>query len=1163
MNAQINTLKLYFNTLGWLKFFFPRQLKLAPEQPDSTPLTIVQDTFKSIGVFWPISLWFFSGLRSFVESPEMRACHVFYDANLLTDAVVMHQNLNELLWAFHELNQAGVLLNPASRINFKRKTASQESWNMADALVDLRAITLFTTPGAQTYVDCLMQHATPKIIINGLYFLKPILTTANFYSLIAHQSPTDIKNALEQLDQNGLLQSKWAQNYFNKLMAHTNPSNLAPALLQMNQAGLFSAPNDTRYNFNELMAHNDLDSIQKCLTQLNRTELLRDSFMCRNNYENVIHHDSPQALASVLLLLNQTHLLDQTNFNPIIWHTNLWELSEILQTLHAINLLNTLSEAQSYLDLLLKRKSGHLYILRKAISTLKTAGLLASQADAEANMLSDIIAHDRSDEIASLFVQLNNLGLLNDVRRHEILHHGSSGSLTRIFSLLTKSGHQSLLTETRVNRLIAHKLLYVLYDTLSLLLEAGLLDTIDAEVNIDAVITTNNLNNIANTLNNITQLGLLKTTNAQANVAALFFHTYPAYVHGDINHLFRAGLLNTQNAQVTVDTVFIRPSFASALVDLYHAGLLDTPLAQAYRNALTIHQNPHELGKAFKTLHASGLLDSSIAQACFDAVQAHQTPSFLVNALVNINQAGLLDCPQGPMNLNKAIAHPNPDYFSRALIELNKTDLLKTTEGQSNFDAFIAHNHAENAMTKILFTLVNNTALLRTQETKQANFIALITHPNARGLLSVLSSISTGLFSSGLLPTGRGQSNFNAIVTHNNPESAGKLLYIMSGLLYNAEKQANFNLIMRYAHAMRMDPVTSRYWSRIPPYQISQARWMGMVACYANNENNPIAARQAWIQYVVQEFPGLFVENELDNHIDEQLNNSQSTHTASVHKSVSESATRLVTRYGKALSGSNLDNLINTITTWVDSLPNENLVNKTAKRCIQRLTAPNYAFTDRVSQVSTYQLLGLIWLAIHDEEARIGTLEDAKTLFLEAFYEIQRGYNLVKTGEDRSICIGGTFNKLLEKLATIHPDVRIIFITKATAALKLAPVVREESYAYLLSLPSPTTPRALHYFSRLLSDAEDIWSQIKDKISTRMFEDFGSLYQTKENPAFTSFIDAGVYTSLPCLPALQEKIAASEGYRQYCSNTLMSFGLFSKLDKNKIESVVAPSYTPA
>jgi hypothetical protein len=292
------------------------------------------------------------------------------------------------------------------------------------------------------------------------------------------------------------------------------------------------------------------------------------------------------------------------------------------------------------------------------------------------------------------------------------------------------------------------------------------------------------------------------------------------------------------------------------------------------------------------------------------------------------------------------------------------------------------------------------------------------------------------------------------------------------------------------------------------------------------------------------------------------LNNSQSTHTASVHRTVSESATRLTNRYPEVMGSAVLNSLITTITNEINALPAGNPKNEAAKRCVARLAAPEYAYTDHSSGVNSRELLALSWLAIHDNNARIGTLEDATGQFIEGLYEIQRGYNLSAAGvdmqgADSSICSGGTFNKLMEKLNGVHPDVVIKMITPQLFALKLPIVVREEVHNYLASKASPATMSELTQFTDQIKKIEeegigDIWDAIKDKVSTRLFDEFGSLYANENDPKFTAFIDAGTDIELGPLPSYQKQVSESEGYREYCRATMNSYR--TMLNQNRQDS---------
>ena len=275
------------------------------------------------------------------------------------------------------------------------------------------------------------------------------------------------------------------------------------------------------------------------------------------------------------------------------------------------------------------------------------------------------------------------------------------------------------------------------------------------------------------------------------------------------------------------------------------------------------------------------------------------------------------------------------------------------------------------------------------------------------------------------------------------------------------------------------------------------------------------------------------------NAVAANVNGGQSTHNASVHKTVSESATRLATRYQAMIDGAGLESNIEMVQAHVISLSDDSEKNKAAKRCVIRITAPGYTFTDPSSHVTTRQLLALTFLAVHDAGNREGSLEDARVRFVEGLYEIQRGYNLSDTGvdqggSDRVICAAGTFNKLIEKLQAIHPDCQIIFITKATASAKLPIVVREEAMRYLEALAAPNTAEALLTFTELMSQVkkdgiEVIWNNIKDTISERMFDEFGCLYQSRTDHSYIDLMKAGLYTELGGLSAFEEQVQNPKG----------------------------------
>jgi len=226
-----------------------------------------------------------------------------------------------------------------------------------------------------------------------------------------------------------------------------------------------------------------------------------------------------------------------------------------------------------------------------------------------------------------------------------------------------------------------------------------------------------------------------------------------------------------------------------------------------------------------------------------------------------------------------------------------------------------------------------------------------------------------------------------------------------------------------------------------------------------------------------------------------------------------------------------------------------------AIRCLERMTSENYVFDDPGSEVSIQQLLAFSFLSIHDSSIRQGNFEDACNQFVQGLVEIQREYNLSEAGIDQGgtdspACCAGAFNKLIEKLESIDPACEIRYLTKKTATLKLLCVVREEAIKYLGRLANPTSVSELHAFTQLIgdikeSDLEVIWHQIKDEVTTRMFDEFGSLYKGKDDPLFIADIDAGQYGQLSDLNMFQKTIQNSRGYQLYCSNLLYSSGLFA------------------
>lgn len=182
---------------------------------------------------------------------------------------------------------------------------------------------------------------------------------------------------------------------------------------------------------------------------------------------------------------------------------------------------------------------------------------------------------------------------------------------------------------------------------------------------------------------------------------------------------------------------------------------------------------------------------------------------------------------------------------------------------------------------------------------------------------------------------------------------------------------------------------------------------------------------------------------------------SQSTHTASVHKSVSKSARKLFERYHDKIQGEHLgitiDSLLHYISTFetkVTSKYNGRLRDCNLYGINGLIRISTCEFKEPVSQISVRQLLALAYWAIHDESGAFFGEKDKTTMqLIEGFYEIERGKNIADLSLDNeytkssSICLEGTFNKIIEKLCGTHSDCCIIFVNNETITDKMRAVL--------------------------------------------------------------------------------------------------------------------------
>ena len=329
-----------------------------------------------------------------------------------------------------------------------------------------------------------------------------------------------------------------------------------------------------------------------------------------------------------------------------------------------------------------------------------------------------------------------------------------------------------------------------------------------------------------------------------------------------------------------------------------------------------------------------------------------------------------------------------------------------------------------------------------------------------------------------------------------------------------------------------------------------------------------------------------------------EVNYDQSIHNSAVERSITESSKKLLARYLPVLaltarSTASMSDLVRVDSTsraltffyergapdglkqvhgkehwneinslcyqemrqWLSALPDE-VFKQHYIKCFERLQHLQYIRKE--SKVSMTTLFALIWILIHDETLRIGSLEDALGTFKAMLYEIQRGYNIVPHEDhtrpftlvrvhetvyrddelrDDPICTGGTFNKGIEKFNAMHPDLHVYYKTFNTATMKFAQLVRETVVDYALKSCDVDGVRSI-----LTDGVACIWDKISPTIAAHMLDEFGDLYQSEgeHHEQFIGLMSAGPDVDVSDVEALNTFVAQAQ-----VSRAKRSLGLFA------------------
>lgn len=572
---------------------------------------------------------------------------------------------------------------------------------------------------------------------------------------------------------------------------------------------------------------------------------------------------------------------------------------------------------------------------------------------------------------------------------------------------------------------------------------------------------------------------LLEQVNGKADIEKVLKHANPVKMASAFLLLQQFKELNTPENREAVEKSVDPEKVAKTIhaEDNLFSILVDTPINTPENKAeIKKHPNVIALNTALGKMRLSQL-----TQENFLAIARHTHPISMASAIQILEESTELNTPK---NFELAKNSADPEAFFKKIIAKKQILLsLSLAKIDSVRNVATLEQHPDLVLLKDAIDVLKGLDLLDDQ-----NFEIVRTHPNP-------ISMATGL----------------AILTYANK-------------LIGMDIKEKLDLIQQ----------------EDDPKKIAMALVVERVMGYVRASSILTYVINTIGKYFNSDFMA-YCNALIKESFAKSINFSQNTHVRSVHKSASESAERLLLRYKSQII---LETQINEIKKWslglTERMNDDNAVMfRSAQLAIEGLTNKKYFYSDPISKISLKKLLVLSWFAIHDKDVLTCDLVEAERLFIEGLYEIERGDNLDEKAkddgapDDNNICKSGAFNKLIEKLSGIHPDAEIIFMTPQTATWKLPAIVKEEIFAFL---GEPKTQQELDFSLKMIQEIEmkgvtAIWDHIKDKVSDRVLEEFGSLFQGKADPAFKGIVSEGVYTQFDKVTELKKQISKSVAFR--------------------------------
>ncbi|NBX84615.1 MAG: hypothetical protein EBQ95_03290 [Gammaproteobacteria bacterium] len=619
---------------------------------------------------------------------------------------------------------------------------------------------------------------------------------------------------------------------------------------------------------------------------------------------------------------------------------------------------------------------------------------------------------------------------------------------------------------------------------------------------------------------------------------------------------------------------------------MMHCNLFASPKANHYFRFLFEHDDIEELGLLVKCMWKMGLLGADAKHVKtyrknFLRVLRHQfSPKseapYLNGSLKYIHQLlNIWRYNQGDSN------HGLQLYFERIT---RYFDVYHLHQGLSILQdyGFLPQHRFISTMSSLLvkkpkWTVSTMIYLIQEQMLTQASFIEMLSASNIEKLHQCLMH----LFPTGLLSGAHKEQMWILLLQHHeelfdivermnvtevfdatdesyllfsflcqslNPVFTQGIFTILSQISLNPDQ---WEALIRYSEVLFFQPTASieDMWNvyewvdeHVYEWVDFQEEHLEVMLQICEVSEDIQVAKETILAYVQEHF---LDENNLVD--DDEFNPEQSTHTSSIHRSASDSAERLMRRYGHELKGQNIDELLFDLMDDLQNIFFHEAGFRLTLRCIIRLMLPEEHHRDPKSRVSIKELLVLCYLAVVDAKHRMGTFEDGSKQIMLALMEAQQPISLkgIIAKKDSPICAGGTFNKLIERMQGVHPDCKLIYMTKYVAGEKFKCVVNEEVHAYIQNF---TRPKCLMTFLSVIQwilyikneGVETVWPMIVVKVAKRLMEEFYNIFDSFEE--FSAFLDQGIYVDLENIHQHQAALIESPGHSRYCYSQLFFSG---------------------